>query len=158
MNSLDMYPFQQLYYSKIGYGQPTTLAGVAVEQGFSEWLEERCAEHASVLVVTGIASPRPFLKQIKKHFPERCKILAFKDHNRYSAADLNKISKEFNSLSNGPKYIITTEKDAVKLSELSLPGWAENLYYVPIQITLFDGKGTLSEAVLSYVAKNQTER
>lgn len=157
-NSLDMYPFQQLYYSRIGYGHPTTLAGSVVNQGFSEWLEERCAEHASVLVVTGIASPRPFLKQIKKHFPDRCKILPFKDHNRYSDADLNKITKEFNTLPQGPKYIITTEKDAVKLSELSLPDWVENMYYVPIQVTFFDGKGTLSEAVLNYVATNQTKR
>lgn len=158
MTSLEMYPFQQLFYSKIGYGMPTKLSGEGSQVPFADWLKEVYASGASLLIVSGIASPKPFLKQIYNYFPDRHKVLNFNDHHKYCNSDLERISNELNKLSDGPKYIITTEKDAVKLSELKLPEWSENLFYVPIVVDFMQDKSILSEAVLDYVAENRAKR
>lgn len=158
MTSLEMYPFQQLYYSKVGYGNPICLGGEQLTTSFAEWLKELYDTGASLLIVSGIASPKPFLKQIYNYFPDRHKVLSFSDHRKYNRSDLERISKELQKLPDGPKYIITTEKDAVKLSELTLPEWSRNLFYVPIVVDFMPGKSTLSEAVLDYVAENRTKR
>ncbi|MBR2980645.1 MAG: tetraacyldisaccharide 4'-kinase, partial [Odoribacter sp.] len=158
MTSLEMYPFQQLFYSKIGYGMPTKLSGEGSQVPFADWLKEVYASGASLLIVSGIASPKPFLKQIYNYFPDRHKVLNFNDHHKYCNSDLERISNELNKLSDGPKYIITTEKDAVKLSELKLPEWRENLFYVPIVVDFMQDKSILSEAVLDYVAENRAKR
>lgn len=155
MTSLDMYPYQSLYYSRVSYGKPMRVTGDVECRGFDEWLERIYQSGASLLVVTGIAQPKPFIRHIRKNFPDRYKLLAFADHHKYNDADLDKITKALAELPNGPKYIITTEKDAVKLSEMVLPSWIDSLYYVPIVVNFINsGKDSLSEAVLDYVAKN----
>ncbi|MBP3419851.1 MAG: tetraacyldisaccharide 4'-kinase [Marinifilaceae bacterium] len=156
---LDMYPYQKLYYSRISYGLPLSLNGEPVADSFVGWLTSIYEAGASLLVVSGIATPRPLVKQIHEVFHDRVKVLSFADHRMYGKADLERISSELSKLPVGVRYILTTEKDAVKFSEMKLPEWGEQLYYVPIVPQFIDDeKEPLSEALLSYVEKNRRER
>jgi tetraacyldisaccharide 4'-kinase len=67
----------------------------------------------SVLLITGIANPKPLVKYIEPK-AKSLNHLAFPDHHRFNAADIQKMVDAFNNLP-GEKIIITTEKDAMRL-------------------------------------------
>jgi len=69
-----------------------------------------------VLLVCGIANPKSILEelQVKAH---SVKLLAFKDHHIYDSVDIKKIKDEFSKINSLNKIIITTEKDAARLSK-----------------------------------------
>ncbi|MGB9587860.1 MAG: tetraacyldisaccharide 4'-kinase, partial [Armatimonadota bacterium] len=76
---------------------------------------------AKVLAVSGIANPSSFeetLNQLGLYIVER---EHFSDHHIYSREDIERLSKKF--AESGVDWIITTEKDAVKLEsyELTFP-------------------------------------
>lgn len=82
-----------------------------------------------VLLVTGIARPQPLLDRMKQH-AAGVTHLAYADHHRFSEKDLQDIERKYQELPASLKVIVTTEKDAQRLTELppELP-----LYYLPIQ-------------------------
>lgn len=64
----------------------------------------------------GIAKPRTFLKSLEElgvHIPFW---IRFSDHHRYRAADVERLAVAYNRIK--PDFLITTEKDAVKLGGL----------------------------------------
>lgn len=87
-----------------------------------------------VLLITGIANPKPLLsflntKQIDfKH-------LKFADHHDFSAQDIQQIEGKFKILSSDNKIILTTEKDATRLSS-----HIKDIYYLPIETSFLEDK------------------
>ena len=78
----------------------------------------------NLLTVSGIAQPDGFRKMLENLEGNLIGSLEFADHHDYSKYDVHKILKKQNELN--PDYIVTTEKDAVKLrqfSELSNSVW-----------------------------------
>jgi tetraacyldisaccharide 4'-kinase len=76
--------------------------------------ERRC------LAVCGIARPEAFAATLAELGIGAEQILAFRDHHRYTARDLARIERA--ARASGAAWIVTTEKDAVKLGgALSLP-------------------------------------
>ena len=69
-----------------------------------------------ILIFSGIANPENFEKSIAKFNPEKIKTLSYKDHYRYSYKDIEKIINLYTELDFD--YIITTEKDFVKLENI----------------------------------------
>ncbi|MGN6803672.1 MAG: tetraacyldisaccharide 4'-kinase [Ginsengibacter sp.] len=68
-----------------------------------------------ILLVCGIANP----KNIKAELSSRSnsvKTMRFKDHHVYNLPDINKIKENFSAINSVDKIIITTEKDAGRLS------------------------------------------
>jgi tetraacyldisaccharide 4'-kinase len=64
----------------------------------------------------GIAKPRTFLKSLEAlgaHIPF---LIRFSDHHRYHAADVERLAVAYNRIK--PDFLVTTEKDAVKLGGL----------------------------------------
>jgi len=68
-----------------------------------------------VFAFCGIGQPEQFYNYLKPYNLLGTK--SFNDHYAYSVADIKDIIQ--NAKNNGAKYIITTEKDAVKLANLS---------------------------------------
>ena len=78
----------------------------------------------NLLTVSGIAQPEGFRKMLESLEGNLTGSLEFADHHDYSINDVHKILKKQDELK--PDFIVTTEKDAVKLrqfSELSDSVW-----------------------------------
>ena len=84
------------------------------------------ASEKAVLLVSGIASPAPF-EQAVRTYTDRLITLAFPDHHAFTPADIQKIQRRFDQLDASSRIMITTEKDAARLRELTfLPrAWAK---------------------------------
>jgi len=71
-------------------------------------------KNTDVLLVCGIANPKPLLKYLKDA-AGTVKTLRFPDHHIFETSDLRTIYENFDSISSVNKIILTTEKDAVRL-------------------------------------------
>jgi len=69
-----------------------------------------------LLVLCGIGNPVYFFLMVKKHLsPVNCKMIQFTDHHKYTAKDIKTIKSK---LKKNFDYVITTEKDNIKLKDL----------------------------------------
>lgn len=130
-SSLNLKPFQQLFFSTFRYGTPYRL--------FNETpgAEEQLTSDTHVLLLTGIASPRQMmfdLHRITRHITP----LFFPDHHEFSPHDINQLEHSFADLQGSKRLIITTEKDAARLlliQNLS-PIIRRHLYVLPIEVEI----------------------
>lgn len=131
-NNLDLYPSQGLYFSKYEYGNL-----VSVFPEFSKYLQylDWLSEEDSILAITGIANPRPFIKFLRSH-RAKVKAIHYSDHYQFEKKDLEFINNKFKELPGNKKIIITTEKDAVRLA--NNPYFPQelkpNVFYLPINV------------------------
>jgi tetraacyldisaccharide 4'-kinase len=80
---------------------------------------ERLGERR-LLGVCGVASPRGFTRSLAELGLAAEEVLVFRDHHRYGRRDLARIRRAADRT--GSSWVVTTEKDAVKLQgRLSLP-------------------------------------
>ena len=146
---------QKIFFSTISYG---TLQPVFEEYAHPMDLptEKERNERAAV-VLTGIASPGPLINYLGKYFAE-IRHLRFPDHHSFTRRDLEKISKAFESVSLSSKIIITTEKDAVRLREISYidDSLKKTLYFIPAGVNfLNDNKCEFDKVIIEYARKNK---
>ena len=128
---MDLFKYQQLYFSKVRYGAPQPVFPIADPDLTSlNWLDK----DDLILGIAGIANPRPFTKYLKQ-FGTRLKVVHYDDHHTYSREDFRYIFKLFKELEGKRKYIVTTEKDAVRIlnSPYFPPTRQHNIYFIPIQ-------------------------
>lgn len=128
---MDLFKYQQLYFSKVRYGAPEPVFPIGNPDLTSlNWLDE----DDLILGIAGIANPRPFAKYLKQ-FGTRLKVIHYDDHHTYSREDFRYIFKLFRELEGKRKYIVTTEKDAVRIlnSPYFPPTRQNNIYFIPIQ-------------------------
>jgi tetraacyldisaccharide 4'-kinase len=88
------------------------------------------------LVVSGIAAPLSFLNILGQTIVDTQNKLIFKDHKRYSYNDVQRIRQLFYSTNS--HSVVTTEKDAVKLSRFSRELDDIDIYYLKIKFVLDD--------------------
>ena len=90
---------------------------------------------ARVTVVSGIARPEGFEKEVRKRGAQTMKAWRFADHHRYAQQEIIDIINESKEL--GAHAIITTEKDAVrfpKIERLDVP-----VYFIRVDIEILSG-------------------
>ncbi len=130
--NIDPYPYQALWFTKLGYGE---IVPLFPHKKKHHALNLSDMSKSSVLALTGIASPTPFITYLKQNV-SKVESLSFSDHHHYSQSDMDRINKRFDELKGDQKYILTTEKDAVRL--MTCENFPENLknkiYYVPLTI------------------------
>jgi tetraacyldisaccharide 4'-kinase len=86
------------------------------------------------LVVCGIAKPQSFLKALEKNNIDIKNKMLFPDHKTYSSKEVQDIRKKFydtNSYS-----VLTTQKDAVKLTNFAKELDDIDIYYLKIELKL----------------------
>ncbi len=134
---LDLMPYQNLYFSKFKYGG--LLPVFPDDEPYAVTLAS-LTEKDSVLLVTGIANPRSFVRYFK-NFPFKVKVFHFPDHHDFSRDDMENIRKKFDSLQGERKVMVTTEKDAMRLAYN--PYFPDKLkkvsYFLPIAVTMVNG-------------------
>ena len=101
---------------------------------------------SNILAVAGIANPRRFFDALKAAGWNVVDAIAFKDHHRYTAADVAAIAAKMTSAN--ADVVFTTDKDAVRLELLSLPFEACR---VPLKVE-FDPPDALMASVLAVLA------
>jgi tetraacyldisaccharide 4'-kinase len=87
-------------------------------------------KHKNVAAFCGIAQPVGFFTTLAKLGVNICWKGVYRDHFVYQTKDIHYISQQAKSA--GAEYIITTQKDAVKLAALLIPP-AEQWYFLRIE-------------------------
>lgn len=147
--NLNLYPppSQQLFFSRYNYCSLKPLF-----PQFCQYIPtlDRLGYDDSVLVVAGIGNPRPFVRYVKS-FQPKVKVNVYPDHHNYTRKDIETLRKRFESMRGKHRYIITTEKDAVRLS--TNPYFPHDLkavtFYLPIEVEFikYDERQTMVEWV-----------
>ena len=153
IKALNLFPYQDLFFTTLKYDD---LKPVFQESDGNYALSlKHLPKKAEILLLTGIASPKQMLQDIKPYC-KKITPLSFADHHFYSKKDTEHINKTFAAM-HEPKLIITTEKDAARLQLAEgLSSEVRNrLYVLPIQVTfMLDQADLFNTKILSYVQKN----
>lgn len=143
---LDLMSYQKLFFSRFEYGQ---LKPVFAEDSPYHVSLGSFSSNDSVLLLTGIAHPRYFIRHFK-NYPFKVKVSHFSDHHDFSRDDIHSIAEMFSKMPGERKVIITTEKDAVRL--MHNPYFPQELkpftFFQPVtvrMITGLDDKDFISE-------------
>ncbi|MBD5367373.1 MAG: tetraacyldisaccharide 4'-kinase [Bacteroides sp.] len=131
-NHLSLYPYQKLFFSRFKY---STLKPVFPDNAQQVPYLEYLSDQDRILALSGIANPKPFVRHIKS-FKPLVKVQVFPDHHNFSRKDLDLIQRRFDSIKARHKYIITTEKDAVRLANNPYfpPALRPYIFYLPIKV------------------------
>ena len=136
-NGLNLYAYQELYFTAVSYGM--------VKPVFPDYQEERFVmddlRKKHVFLITGIATPAPLVEKLE-HKTYNLHTLFFPDHHPFSADNIDTIRKMVQSVDDDDKIILTTEKDAVRFRTLSSldEELKKRLYFIPIRVTFIDEK------------------
>lgn len=131
-----------IFFSYFKYGR---LKGVFTQQEMA--LDTDC----HILLVTGIADPGPLKVHLKA--PQLSE-LHFPDHHDFTASDVRKILKQYTSITDHAKILLTTEKDAQRLKKWQdlFSGVSDYFYYLPVEVDfLFDGREPFNKKILQYL-------
>lgn len=138
-NGLDLLACQQLFFSRYEYG---SLRPVFPDDNPYSVSLDYLTRKDTVLLLTGIAHPRYFVRYFRQ-YAFRVKVSHFSDHHDFSRKDLQQIARTLKEMKGERKIIVTTEKDAVRLS--NNPYFPEELkqfiFYLPIEVRMVRGLG-----------------
>lgn len=144
---LKIKPYQQLFFTTLTYGPIRSLSSRAEQIS----PQESC----SILCITGIAQPGPYIKYLKT-FTSDITELRYPDHYNFSKKDIQHIEEVFQEIKNKEKYIFTTEKDAVRLKNCTLSKELKrHIYYIPVIPEFLEKRDILLNEISEYVRKNQ---
>ncbi|WP_312079432.1 tetraacyldisaccharide 4'-kinase [Chryseobacterium sp.] len=132
---------QKVFFSSIGYDENV--------YGREKILPDNNLNYYDILLITGIANPKPLLQHLSK-FSQRVKHLKFRDHHNFTDDDIKKIIAEYKKMGEY-KLILTTEKDYVRLKTFDY--LREVVYYWPINVVI-DRKEEFNQIISDYVRRN----
>lgn len=138
-----------VFFSTMKYGQPYPL--FSTQQGKAPSLDG-----CSVLLLTGIAAPQPLKNELERQ-GAKVRLMQYADHHNFSVQELQNVAHEFEKEKTNNKIIITTEKDAARLTaQTELPSVIkENIYALPIEVDfLNEEKNIFNQTISDYVRKN----
>lgn len=141
---------QNLYFSSIVYDDLQVLNAEAEKNP--------SADADGVLVFCGIANPAPLIAHLQTRH-QNVELLHFADHHNFSEHDIQSILKRFESMEGERKIIVTTEKDAMRLTKSAYLCQLESapLFVAPIHIR-FHQEEKFNEAIEQYVRQNLNHR
>ncbi|MCF8301977.1 MAG: tetraacyldisaccharide 4'-kinase [Bacteroidales bacterium] len=146
-------PYQSVYYSYIEYNNFKPL--------WSELDESLPKQANTILLFTGIANSYPLVDYLKR-FCDELITLEYSDHHHYSISDLKQIKNTYDNIVGSKKVIVTTEKDAMRLSYPKIKTFAQQMpiFYMPIEVKIhFDNrKEDFEKQVLDYVRNDKRNR
>lgn len=131
------YSSTKVFFSTIEYDESL--------KGGEEEFNVNDLENKEVLLVTGIANPKPltsYLTDKNVKFTH----LEFSDHHHFSDKDIQKINDKFHLLEGENKIILTTEKDYVRMFDK-----VQNLHYISIKIKINNQNLEFENIIRNYV-------
>ncbi len=157
VNEIPPASHQYLYFTTINYLEPKNIfdpetAGLTMDDILQSGYH--------VLLITGIAFAGPVKEYLEKQ-SSHIKHLGYSDHHWFSEKELNYFEEVYNSMPRGNRCIITTEKDAARLKEITniAQRFDNNVFYLPIVISfLNDDMDEFNHFIVDYVRKNKPNR
>ena len=152
--AMNLFPYQHLYFTTLAYDQPCPVfpkEAQPLADGLANALQ---GQH--ILLLTGIASPRQMEEDLSP-LTAHLTLLTFPDHHDFSGKDIEHINDAFAQMPS-PRIIITTEKDAVRLTHAE--GLSDevrrHLYALPVDIRFMQQEQAdkFDEFIMGYVHKN----
>jgi len=159
IKELNPYPYQKVFFTTYSYADL-----VPVFQDNKETLPRKQVKQLTkekqvgVLLVTGIANPAPMKAFIRKKMGAEVTHLAFSDHHAFSKKDFSRIRKAYESMDSEVKFVITTEKDAMRFHKFcNIAGpLSEVMYYLPIRVKFLDKSDEkFNKQLIDYVRENK---
>lgn len=149
IKEIDPLPHQQVFFTEIIYEQPYHL------------FQKKKANidlSTEVLLVCGIANPKPMMEFLTKHV-RTYDMIRFADHHIFTIDDLKELKKHFEKLGSSRSIILTTEKDAVRLEKFSNELSNYPFYVLPIRNRfLFNESGRFESYVIDFIRSFQTKQ
>lgn len=146
--AMDLFPFQDLYFTTIDYGD---LHGIF----HKKTVARKSIKRHHVMLLTGIASPEQIMTDLKPHC-RKIEPVTFGDHHAFTDKDIEDINRRYAAMPE-PKIIITTEKDASRLTETQKLSKEvkQNIYTLPIHVRfMLDQEEGFNQKIIEYVRKN----
>jgi tetraacyldisaccharide 4'-kinase len=142
IEEIDPVDKQQIFFTTIDYGRPYHIV-----HGVGRNISER----DEVLLVCGIANPAPLKEYLFEH-AETYYQVDFSDHHIFTIDDLDDIIKRYRAIQADSKFILTTEKDAVRLAKFKQQLTELPVYVLPIKPRfLFDEAAAFDKLVVDYI-------
>lgn len=113
-----------------------------------------------VFLLSGIANPAPLLSYLES-CGSRVMHHDYPDHHQFTTAEIIRLIHEFKQEKAAEKIIITTEKDAQRLSAVDIKQLLLNLpvFYLPIKIDILEeDKLIFDQNVINYVSSYTRNR
>lgn len=133
---------QPIFFTKIAYGniyEATTK---------KEYSHEEILSAKQVLIITGIAQPKPIYK-LATQYSDFVTLMAFPDHHNFTDGDYDAFLVKYKTYGTN---VITTEKDAQKIVDMTrkqIP-----TYVLPITTVFIDGnEDGFKKLILDFVSK-----
>ena len=106
----------------------------------------------------GIGNPKPFVEELKKRY-HAVDFLPFGDHHDYKENDMKAVLDWYEKLDGEKKIIVTTEKDAARLTNSPYLCQFETapLFVLPVSVR-FHEEEKFNEEILKYVRENSYDR
>ena len=126
--------YQRVYFTRFESFMPRPLY-------VDEAVAEGVAPHRQVIALSGIGNPKPFLETLRQRYDVVAEV-TLDDHHVYRVRDMRQLAALLERYPGAA--IVTTEKDAVKLTNHDrIPeSVRRNLYYVPINIAFIEDSAT----------------
>lgn len=120
--------------------------------------KDKIKKKDDILLVSGIASPGHFFKEVKK-YSNRIQLINFPDHHDFNKRDFKRMKAIVDKMPSANKWILVTEKDAARLKDNPLvpDKWKDILYYLPITINFCVDKA-FNETIKKHVVTVQRNR
>ena len=153
---LDLIPEQKLFFSRYYYDAPRPVFASVVRPDHAPVLQNLSHDYR-LLALCGIGNPRPFVRYVKSFEPPVL-VNVFPDHHDYTRKDMATLLNRFESMPKGKRFIITTEKDAVRL--INNPYFPHTLkpyiFYIPMHVG-FDlvDNSTVKETLIKLINNNE---
>lgn len=125
--------YQRVYFTRFESFNPQPI--------FPDEAVSPLAAGAPVIALSGIGNPKPFLATLRARYAVKAE-MTLDDHHVYRVRDVRALEA---LLAKHPSAtIVTTEKDAVKLTNRSkiAPELRRRLYYLPINISFIEDSAT----------------
>ena len=126
--------YQRVYFTRFESFMPQPLFPDAAPG-------EPLLQGQQVIALSGIGSPKPFLAALRESY-EVVAEMTLDDHHVYKVRDLNRLRELLDRFPGA--VIVTTEKDAVKLTNRAkIPEEIQRrIYYLPINISFIEDSAT----------------
>ncbi len=155
IKDLKLFPYQFLYFTSLTYHAPVAVFKEALKKEIR--YEDIKKVHIAVLLITGIANPKPLVDFLNK-YTRNMDHIRFPDHHWFAIRDMDKISQRFSKLDSDHKIMITTEKDAMRLKEMKGMDkyLKQSFYYVPVEVKFIDNDARrFNNDIVNYVGKHK---
>lgn len=141
---------QNIYFTSLTYGKAESIFAEAA-------LFSHPDEDCGIVLVTGIANPKPLKEHLEKTHKEIIQV-EFPDHHNYTEKDIDEIASAFRQLKSPLKCLLTTEKDAVRLREFTniAVELKKAFYYIPVTVDFLNNdREEFDNLIVDYVRKNK---